>query len=80
MRAGCSRESARLSADQASKLLVKQRQVEQPFAGIVDDVENELARIAPDRDWYSMTSRNSLIWRVDSGQTRSVTRAWTWFS
>ena len=44
------------------------------------DYENHVHALVTDRDWYSMTSRNSLIWRVDSGHTRSVTRAWTWFS
>ncbi len=40
-RAGVSRDSARLSRDHCVVALVEQRQVEQPFAGIVDDVERE---------------------------------------
>ena len=41
--AGGARAQAIASRDQSAKSLRDQRQVEQPFAGIVDDVEMELA-------------------------------------
>ena len=70
---------ARLAPRQRERLgrpvgiaLVEQRQVEQPFAGIVDDVERRAcarARRAP--TGIRSTSRSSLMRRVDSGQRRS---------
>lgn len=62
-------------------VLRQQRQVQQPFAGIVDDVEMQLAapELAGEKeaDSYSMVSRSSDTCRVDWGQIRSFTSAST---
>ena len=77
--------AATASRDQVGVVLGEQRQVEQPLAGIVDDVEVEPA--AADgageergRTRSAMVRRSSLIWRVESGQMRSSTSAATWRS
>ncbi len=53
----------------------EKRQVEQPFAGIVDDIEIERGRAGKARpplaDWYLRTRRSWETRRVPSGQTGS---------
>ena len=59
----------------------QESQVEQPFAGVIDDIEVEASaaqtRFSIHADSYSMVSLSSLMRRVEFGQMRRSTRSAT---